>query len=338
MRIVIVGSGASAMMASWAARAHDVLCVSPSGQFGGQFGIGPWRVVEATEQMQGLLDQVGVPYAVSTCPSHPAVWIDVCDRPVILHVPDDFAEVPSRDLDVMASAYSLKYDLINDPAIPGLREPEWRQHSYLDFDFDLLVGAIADDTDIAAGSLIRVDVDRRRAHFMTPDGESIEPYDLLIVTCPIAEFARAIIHDPRYSCPVHWTSTIDLAFVEAPIRGTAQVPDPLLAADTIWCPYLPTVMRMSHALSGESKESAYVVEFKANESIERLSMDLDRVLGKSYRVTRLVRGVRGPVVPDLSEPWSLTQKAIRPLGPHATGIMASISTTLEEAIAMIDRR
>ena len=99
MKIIIVGSGASAMMASYAARAHDVTCWSPSGLLAGQFGAGPFRLIRSTPVVRGMLDQLDLPF--DTWTTQPGM---ICDGRV-LELPDAFAGIKPRDAYELQASY-----------------------------------------------------------------------------------------------------------------------------------------------------------------------------------------------------------------------------------------
>lgn len=330
------------MMVSWAARTHDVICVSPSGKFGGQFGVGPWRLVPDDPRLLGLLNQLDIPHSTSRisgdkCMSHAALWIQRdqnSDKDLFLHVPEAFTTIKSADLQAMNLAQAAKFDRVRTPPVMGMLEPEWTltPSQYVDFDYNALTMAVAADTDLHQGSLCRVDVNNKIAYFIDDEGDVFEEtYDRLVITCPIAVFNESIEHT-RFTTPAHTTSTIDLAFVEAEPRGTYKTPDHMLSADVVWTPFAPTIMRLTHHTLGGG--SAYCVEFKAGASLQSLRKDLDSILGERYKVKSLLRGVRGPVIRDSSESWRLDKRGIHAIGPHATGVMTPITTALATALKL----
>lgn len=324
MKIVIVGSGASAMMASYAARAHDVVCWSLSGKLGGQFDAGPFRLVRNTPDMREMLDQLDMSFETWTTQPGMIHNGDLCI------LPDAFAEIRSREAYGLQASYRAKSrgEWARDNALlRGMCEPEVDPCVALDLNFAALAEAIgADDLPVRTGRLASVDAKNRTAIFKAGAGVHVEHYDMLIVTCPIDILARSLKSSRwlnRWYVPSHVTSPVDLVYVDSP-DGVGNAIDPLVGFDAVWTPVTPrnVLMRLSHDFGG------YVAECQHGASLEDISADLAYALPFGHHVKRIERGLRGVVTADPEE--ARLPPGIIAAGPHATGKMVTIDETLAQ--------
>lgn len=325
MKIVVVGSGVSAMVASWVCRSHDLVCWSPSGRFGGQFAAGPFRLVRATEAAMGMLDQLDLPF--ETHDSQPGV---IMPGGALLPLPDGFAAVKSLEAEKMRREYVVKSRgewALSRPDLEGMAEPERLPDVALDFDFASFRGAIGEDTEIHQGQLVDLDPQRRRATFRGVRGEHVESYDSLIFTCPSEVVYRSLPVRQAQKMAQHMTSAVDVAHVTSP-DGVGAAIDRLVGFDVIWTPATPAkvLMRLSHETDG------YAAEFKAGATIEEMQADLAFALPFGHSLVKIDRGLRGMVTPA-REPGELP-KDVHAAGPHAAGHMCTLDETLDRMMEL----
>lgn len=325
MKIVVVGSGVSAMVASWVCRSHDLVCWSPSGRFGGQFASGPFRLVRATQAATDMLDQLDL--AFETHDSQPGI---ILADGSLLPLPDGFATVRSRDAAKMRQEYITKSRgawAVSREELEGMAEPERHPDLALDFDFASFRRAIADDTEIRQGQLVDLDPQRRRATFRGPSGDVVESYDSLIFTCPSEVVYRALPVRHAQKMPQHVTSAVDIVHVVTP-DGVGAAIDRLVGFDVVWIPATPAafLMRLSHETDG------YACEFKAGATLEEIKADLAFALPFGHSHVKIDRGLRGIVTHD-REAGELP-KDVHAAGPHATGYMCTLDETLDRMMEL----
>lgn len=320
MRIIVVGSGISAMVASWAARAHDLTCWSPSGRFGGQFGAGPFRLVRATDNFCAMLDQLELIY--EPFETQPGMLVKPGQ---VLPLPDAYAAINRTLRDQIRKEYAFKY---GGSANSGMPEPELVPTAALDFDYAHFTKAIEADTDIERGRLQRVDIDRKVATFLRDFREIQVPFDAMIVACPMLALSNAfhpISMAPEL--PSHSTAPVGLVHVATP-DSRGETIDELVGFDAIWTPITPrrALMRMSHVSFG------YVCEFRNDASAEELQEDLAFALPLGHDVVKIERGLRGNVV--AGQNTGKLPANVYAAGPHATGKMNTPDTTLDRMMEL----
>lgn len=327
MKIVVVGSGISAMATSWAGRAHDLVCWSPTGQFGGQFANGPFRLVRATHNMAMMLDQLDL--AFETHETQPGI---ILGNGRIEPLPDGFARIRSKQYQEMRTEYLEKsrgeWSLKRADIQGMMGEPEHIPATHMDFDFDDFRESIAVDTEIRVGHLVDLDPRDHKATFWTTEGQIVQKYDLLIFTCPSEVIARALPARHAQKMQRNITSPVDIAHVKTP-DGIGDRIDTLIGFDVIWTPSTPqrTLMRLSHETEG------YACEFKSGATIEALTADLEFALPFGHSVTKIDRAQRGIVTcdPDDGE----LPKCVHAAGPHATGHMHTLDETLDRIMEIL---
>ncbi len=298
MKVVIAGAGISATIAAWALREHDVSMICPSGQIGGQWAAGPWRMCPDTDEMRAMLDDLDVPYESETIKPHGAV---IFGRHAFdaLRLPVEF-DMAADDL--AAKVYASVPRKQQPPAIDVFSEPELARPKakHLHFAVDELFAAC--EADVYQGRIDRFESHKGQNVARLADGERL-PFDLFVCACPIAQIASSLPRAMRARWPRQAYALLDL-YHATPQRHS----DFFLANDYILTPSFDAVFRASHSKDGAWLEAA------AGAALETVQRDAVRLLGTCE--VRKVNELRGKPYGDAPNKNDLPKWMVA-VGPYA---------------------
>lgn len=264
------------MIANWVLKGDASVTVLEPGKPGGEFTSGGLKYIHRTDEMEGMFDQLDVPY------SKYIVCGGILLRGDLYLYPQVFQSMPKAEAERIQHDHYRKTRqtnpgeyaarAMNDPAAVGPKRA-------LRCDFEELIDTLVDVADIQRTGVARVDVDRNVLFDM--DGH-VHRYDFLVLTIPLWIIRKMV----GFYVPEGVAMRLNIAQVY-----TQR--DKYLGFDYVYTPYTPadTVHRFSPNVGGYSVEANGILDR------DRLQSDLAFIFPDGYVLEGIKEGLKGHLLP-----------------------------------------